>query len=74
MRHYKVEEPSVAKMPSSLRGVQPSSYNPINCEIISDKGPFGKDYTKNRELFSSIATVCSLNNNAKIEITKNGEF
>ena len=45
-----------------------NSYSPLNCYIKSTSRDFSKDYKANEDLFSALATVCTYNNRAKIEV------
>lgn len=50
-----------------------NSYSPLNCYIKSEKRDYDKDQAANQDLFTALATGCTYNNNAKIDV-KDGQF
>jgi Ca2+-transporting ATPase len=74
LNHYLVQEPKASNMSAAFKNAQISSYNPIGCKIIGEDCDFEKDFNSNKELFKSIATVCAVNNNAKIGVDASGNF
>jgi len=48
-----------------------NSYSPVNCYIKSGNRDFDTDQAKNKDLFNALATGCTINNRASIEIQGN---
>lgn len=48
-----------------------NSYSPVNCYIKSGTRDFDTDQAKNKDLFNALATGCTINNRASIEIQGN---
>lgn len=45
-----------------------NSYSPVNCYIKSNERDYDADASKHKGLFDSIATVCTINNSASIDV------
>lgn len=48
-----------------------NSYSPVNCYIKSGTRDFDTDQAKNKDLFNALATGCTINNRASIDIQGN---
>lgn len=48
-----------------------SSYSPLSCNVTSQKGDFKQDLKTYGQLFTSLATGCTYNNSARIDVEGN---
>lgn len=48
-----------------------NSYSPVNCYVKSPTRDYDKDQADNTDLFTALATVCTYNNRAKIDVSGN---